>query len=372
MLSVPSKWQISRLISQTTKLFFSIWFWAFGLLTAGLLLILHQKNPDLISSLSLPTLSFSTLSSSTSPVDPESLTDSRFRQLEVVQPVTLQLEPVSAKLDPERLRDGCFGQDCIPSIDQPEFETVEQADSWLEDTALVLVLSGNITTKIYPINILNWHEVVNDTLDNKPVVVTFCPLCGGVAAFERRVEGVITEFGVSGKIHRSNLVLYDRYEGNMWQQATGQALSGPAVSRQEQLKPQPLFMLSWAQAKMQFADSQVLSRQTGYWRDYTYNPYAGHQTQLIEPTESNAGHSLDANEQVYGIVVAGQAKAYPKQTLSRINLLKDVINQTAVMITNRSGLIEFYNLDSDQGIWAVPIFWSSWVELYPDTKLYEN
>lgn len=123
--------------------------------------------------------------------------------------------------------------------------------SWLKDDDIVFAIDYMDLQRAYPQRILNWHEIVNDTLPSSgqtagdPIAVTFCPLCGSALAFERKVDGVITEFGVSGKLHNSDLVMYDRYEGNLWQQITGERIVGPAAQRFEILKQIPIITTPW-------------------------------------------------------------------------------------------------------------------------------
>ncbi len=149
----------------------------------------------------------------------------------VVRNVTLANDFNGARVKSDDLLQGCFGgKDCIPSIDKPQFESAQSA-SWLRDSDVVFAIDYMGAQRAYPQRIMNWHEIVNDTIAGDPIVVTFCPLCGSALAFERKVDGVITEFGVSGKLHNSDLVMYDRYEGNLWQQITGEGIVGNAARR---------------------------------------------------------------------------------------------------------------------------------------------
>ena len=118
-------------------------------------------------------------------------------------------------------------QDGIPSIDSPKFQSVQEADEILEDSEFVLGLNINGDIRVYPLQILVWHEIVNDVVGGKPIAVTYCPLCFTNQVFNRTlIDGNIVEFGTSGKLYNSNLVMYDRKSNSLWSQALGEGIVG--------------------------------------------------------------------------------------------------------------------------------------------------
>ena len=119
-------------------------------------------------------------------------------------------ESSPSKVEFEHMYQGCPARDCIPSIDDPKYVSVEQAADFLGDSELVIAMAHNGDKRAWPIRILDFHEIVNDTIGGDPVAVTWCPLCGSGLAFERTVDGEVVEFGVSGLLHDSDLVMYDR------------------------------------------------------------------------------------------------------------------------------------------------------------------
>ena len=151
----------------------------------------------------------------------------------------LQTDFSGAKVKEKEVFQGCPRKDCIPSINYPKF-TLGKSVAWLSDSDIVFGISYMGIQRAYPQKILNWHEIVNDKVGDKYLAITFCPLCGSAVAFERIVDGMVTELGVSGKLHNSDLILYDRFEGNLWQQITGEAIVGPAARRNERLKYFPV------------------------------------------------------------------------------------------------------------------------------------
>ncbi|MBI2012243.1 DUF3179 domain-containing protein [Candidatus Daviesbacteria bacterium] len=297
----------------------------------------------------------------------------------IVRKVSLQSDFNGAKVKKEDLLEGCFGQDCIPSIDSPKFESVQDA-SWLRDEDIVFAIDYKGTQKAYPQRILNWHEIVNDTIASDPIAVTFCPLCGSALAFERKVDGVITEFGVSGKLHNSDLVMYDRYEGNLWQQITGEGIVGPAARRDEILKQVPIITTTWREWKKEHPNTQVLSRDTGHNRDYDQYPYGTYEQDdqllfgvkgLNEQT-SSSNKSLQIKTVVYGVELDGKSKAYPENTFEKRQVIDDKIGGVPIRLERKeSGEIEALNLQTNEKIIPIRLFWFAWTSFHPDTELYK-
>lgn len=287
--------------------------------------------------------------------------------------IELALEKEGAKIPPGVLADGCTKKDCIPSIDDPVFESVVEADEWLDDDHRVMILDHNGIVKIYPQNIMGWHEIVNDWFDNEAVAVTFCPLCGTATAFTREIDGVTTEFGVSGKLYDANLVMYDRYQGSLWQQITGEAIAGPAARKNLQLNSYNLITLDWKDAKKEFPDARVLSRETGYQRNYDiyyYEEYSN--SERLELGMTNDDQRLGPKDWVYGIVVNGTPKAYLESDLLNVSVIKDFISDETIMVKNQDGKISFFNITTNQEIVSLRSFWFAWTAFNPKTQLYEK
>ncbi len=181
-----------------------------------------------------------------------------------------------ASIDFTELQSGGPPKDGIPAIDAPVGESLEAARGWLAGTAPVIALEVNGQGRAYPLAILIWHEIVNDTLNGEPVVVTFCPLCNTALVFERTLDGTIHDFGTTGKLRFSDLVMYDRQTESWWQQATGQAIVGELTGSKLEFLPAQITSLDAFAAT--WPDGDVLSRQTGNQRDYGRNPYPGYDT----------------------------------------------------------------------------------------------
>lgn len=181
-------------------------------------------------------------------------------------------------IDLNQILDGGPGKDGIPSINDPKFVPISESNL-SDDTMGILVQSGD-ESKFYPYNILVWHEIVNDTINNTGISITFCPLCGSAIVFERGNK----LFGVSGKLFESNLLMYDNITESLWSQALGEAVVGDSLG--EKLNIYPSNIITQGEVKDFFPDTLLLSSDTGYSRDYSRYPYGDYNEteKLIFPT----------------------------------------------------------------------------------------
>ncbi|UCG86322.1 MAG: DUF3179 domain-containing protein [Gemmatimonadota bacterium] len=185
-------------------------------------------------------------------------------------------------------------KDGIPAIDRPTFDPVEQADRWLEAREPVAVVELSGQAKAYPLQILVWHEIVNDVVGGIPVAVTYCPLCNTTIAFDRRFDGLVLDFGTTGFLRHSDLVMYDRQTETWWQQATGEGLVGEYAREELRFIGSPV--VSWATFKQQYPDGQVLSQDTGhpeYADYYGRTPYVGYDAPESSPWSIFGGSKDD-------------------------------------------------------------------------------
>ncbi len=187
-------------------------------------------------------------------------------------------EPATS-IDLDRLISGGPPPDGIPPIDDPVFESVDDAAEWLEEDSPVMVVDVDGDVRAYPLAILTWHEIVNDTVGGVPLVVTYCPLCNSALVFERTVDGPdgeeLLDFGTSGRLYLSNLVMYDRQHRNLWTQFEGEGVIGERFLGTE-LTRVPAWLFGFGELRELHPQAQVLSRETGHNRDYGRNPYTGY------------------------------------------------------------------------------------------------
>ncbi|MFO8044051.1 MAG: DUF3179 domain-containing protein [Alkalispirochaeta sp.] len=172
----------------------------------------------------------------------------------------------------------------IPALDRPRFETVQEASQWVADQEPVMVLESSLvrdeqspggdSVHVYPLQVIMWHEIVNDEIDGKPVTVTYCPLCNTGIAFSRRHEGAVLSFNTTGRLRFSNLLMFDRQTESWWQQASGDSVAGFFAGTR--LQTVPVMMLPFSEVRESMPDARVLSKDTGFNRAYGSNPYRGY------------------------------------------------------------------------------------------------
>ena len=286
--------------------------------------------------------------------------------------VALSSDARGAKIDVGAIEAGCLVQDCIPSLIHPKFQSAKAAASWLHGSDVVFGLSSEGVHRAYPQRILNWHEIVNDTVKGTPVLITFCPLCGSALAFQRMVNGKVVNFGVSGLLYNSDLIMYDRREGSLWQQFTGQAIVGPAAQRNERLETIGIATTTWKEWRKAHPDSQVLSRDTGYDRNYDEYPYGTYE--LDDQIYFGIQHTdrrLSVKAVVYGVVSRGRAKAYPVERLPKSGKIVDTLGGESIVLSREpSGNVRITDARTGQAIIPLRTFWFAWAAFYPDTGIY--
>ncbi|MCJ7661090.1 MAG: DUF3179 domain-containing protein [Anaerolineales bacterium] len=228
-------------------------------------------------------------------------------------------------------------KDGIPAIDNPQFVSITEAEEWLEDVEPVIMIERNGDARAYPIQILMWHEIINDEVGGEPVVVTFCPLCNTGIAFERTVNGQVLDFGTTGRLRNSNLIMYDRQTETWWQQATGEGVAGELTSTQ--LDFLPAAMISWEDFKNAHPEGLVLSRDTGFSRSYGNNPYTGYDDINSSPFlfRGFTPDELPAMARVLTVELEGEAVAYPNEILKDVHVVNDTISETDVVVIWQAG-----------------------------------
>ena len=245
-------------------------------------------------------------------------------------------------IDLDELQAGGPPKGGIPALDAPRFVAAEAAAVWLEPQEPVVLLRVGGAAKVYPLQILTWHEVVNDSLGGAPVAVTFCPLCYSAVAVDRRVEtdaGTRTlTFGVSGLLRHSDLVMYDRQTETLWQQFTGEALVGDLVGTT--LDVLPAQIVSFAQARAAAPEAPVLSRETGHDRPYGENPYVGYDDVDARPFLYRGVEDgrLPPMARVVAVEVEGGAfRAYPARTTRERGVVADTLGGAALVVFHTGG-----------------------------------
>jgi hypothetical protein len=211
------------------------------------------------------------------------------------------------------------------------------ANLWLHDREPVVAVYRHGVAKAYPLQVLLWHEIVNDTIGDEPIAVTFCPLCNSAVAFQRQLDGQVLDFGTTGRLRHSDLVMWDRQTESWWQQLTGEAIIGTLAGKQ--LMMIPASIVSYAAFKQTFPDGVVLSKNTGFHRDYGRNPYRGYDDIDSTPflLSGPPDPRLPPMERVVAITLEGQDKAYPYRVLAEQRVVYDRVGTQTVVVLYSAG-----------------------------------
>ena len=271
-------------------------------------------------------------------------------------------------LDPGLFSRGGPPPDGIPSIDAPSFTSVNTADGWLDDDDLIIVLEHNRLVRGYPFRMLVRHEIVNDTVGGDPIVVTYCPLCGSGIAYVREVDCEPVEFGTSGLLYNSNLVMYDRLTRSLWTQIGGEGVFGQLSG--QKLRAVPVDVVKWGEWSPHHPSAEILDPGS---RPYDYDPYQGYDEDLdvwfpVTNVEDGRYHPKAV---VFGVALGGAHKAYFEDAVKERAPFDDVVGGVRIHVErNESGLVTFTNLADGTTIAKERDFWFSWFAFYPETEIF--
>ncbi|MFW5970148.1 MAG: DUF3179 domain-containing protein [Halofilum sp. (in: g-proteobacteria)] len=314
------------------------------------------------------------------------------------QPPTNQANLMAAEpsVYREHIRTGA-SKDGIPSIDAPVFQNAEDANAFLDDRDRVIGLYMNGEARAYPQRILVWHEIVNDTVDGDPVSITYCPLTGTGLGFHRNDS----EFGVSGKLLNSNLVMYDRTTESRYPQILAAGISGPMAGKG--LREFRTVFTEWGRWKERHPDTRVLSTDTGIMRNYQEDPYGDYNpiSGYYEPDSRrmfpvmNESDRYPAKHEVLGFRDRDHAVAVDLGTLRDAGVIERRIDGKRYVVIHDPGLdtgwvyrgdaeidtgsIDFGpdgpRFDGRDGLEPVNAFramWFAWAAFYPDTTVIDD
>jgi hypothetical protein len=230
-------------------------------------------------------------------------------------------------------------KDGIPAIDDPSFVSINAASSWIDPQEPVIAIEQNGVARGYPLQILTFHEIVNDNIGGTPVAVTFCPLCYSAIAFKRTLDGEPVSFGVSGLLRNSDLVMYDRKTETLWQQFTGKAIVGTRAGDTLELITSQI--VSFKQFTQNYPDGEILSRDTGHQRPYGQNPYAGYDD-VDKPPFAYDGPSddrLPPKEKVVAVSIGDTHKGYPHSLTREKRVIHDTVADRPLVVFHAPGTV---------------------------------
>jgi len=311
---------------------------------------------------------------------------------------------------PDEIVSGGPPKDGIPSIDRPRFVSAEEAERFMRTNDIVIGLYYKGVARAYPHKILVWHEIVNDVVAGDPITITYCPLCYTSTAFIRILDGEPVEFGVSGKLYNSDLVMYDRKTDTYWSQHWGVGILGELAG--QALQRIQVDVMTWSKWKSLHPDTEVLSKETGFARPYGKDPYAGYYTssEIWFPVK-NRDDRLHPKAIVHGIIIDSHVKAYEEESIAKAKLLNDVAGETPILVISpveqfvraysrvvdgrvldfewRGGKIFDKQTGSEWNVYGeavsgpmkgnrlqpvviFPAFWFAWAAFFPDIELYSE
>jgi len=230
------------------------------------------------------------------------------------------------------------GKDGIPALDHPRFAPASSVD-WLAFREPVIELALGRDARAYPLQILTWHEIVNDRIGGVPIAVTFCPLCNTAIAFDRRVSGRTLSFGTTGNLRNSDLVMYDRQTESWWQQFGGEALVGRYTGAR--LRPLPARIVAWRDFERRHPHGLVLTRDTGFSRPYGQNPYTGYDDVSSPPffrTAHAGDHRLQPKERVVFLERRRDVAVVPFSVLRRKRVVRATVGGHRLLVRWRGGV----------------------------------
>lgn len=257
----------------------------------------------------------------------------------------------------EKTISGGPGKDGIPAINSPVFEPLK--DSTSDDNIEAIVLNDKGTRKVYPYNILVWHEIVNDNINGVPISITFCPLCGSAIVFDRRVDNKELVFGVTGHLLESNMIMYDTKTESLWQQSTGKSLAGEYLDKELSLVSFQLLKIG--QIKKTYPKAVILSQNTGFDRDYTNNPYAGYENEDTFKFPVSVTNKIFPPKAIFAVFkIDKKTVVVPWLELEEDVQYEKVIDKQTIFIKRKNG--ELSITTKKNGI--IPFYFEMWFSIY--------
>lgn len=286
-----------------------------------------------------------------------------------------EVRPGSFSLIPlDEIHSGGPPKDGIPALSNPKTVRASAAGLAPADRVIGVMMDGE--ARAYPLRILNWHEIANDTLGGKPIAVTYCPLCDSAVVFDRNIGGEVREFGVSGLLYNSNVLMYDRQKDaakeSLWSQMMLAAVVGPAAEAGLELELLPAQLTTWESWLAKYPETTSLSFDTGHVRNYDGNPYEGYfsSPRLMFPAKPKGEPAADAEmlpakEPTIIVAIGGDLKGYPvsrlREALGQTKKVADEFHGISLVFTAVDEANTTFEVHDDKGQ-AVPVAFSFWFE----------
>jgi hypothetical protein len=271
----------------------------------------------------------------------------------------LRTDLTKALVPLEEIVSGGPPPDGIPAIDRPKFVSTREADAWLPPKEPVLAVRVGDDARAYPLRILIWHEIVNDRVGGKAVAVTYCPLCSSGLVFDPVVGGTTLDFGTSGMLYKSDLVMYDRKTHSLWAQMEGRAIVGELAGTRLTLIPANT--IAYEDFKAAYPGGKVLSLDTGHQRHYGFNPYSAYDQPNLDPflLKGSPDRRRPPKERVVGVTVVNTARAYPWPVLIQQRVVHDTVGAERLVIFYQPGALSALDetrIDQSRSIGATGVY----------------
>ena len=265
----------------------------------------------------------------------------------------------NTSIDVSEILSGGVPRDGIPPIDNPKYVSIADARRWIGGREPVIQVVIDNDARAFPLQILTYHEIVNAIVGGRPIAVTFCPLCYSSIAFDRELDSVVYDFGVSGLLRFSDMIMYDRQTESLWQQVTGQAIVGDMNGRS--LNVIPTQLISFEQFASRHPDGKVLSKETGHVRNYGTNPYVGYDDITDRPFlyTGELDDRLPPMERVVAVELGGLTKAYPFRTTRKRRVVNDNVGGQDIVVFHVKGAVSALdkaNISRSEAIGSTGVF----------------
>ncbi len=275
------------------------------------------------------------------------------------------LAPLTVPVD--EILQGGPPRDGIPALVDPEAVPVSESPWEDEDVMIGVVIDG--MARAYPISVLDWHELVNDTLGNRPILVSYCPLCGSALVFHRKMDGRTHTFGVSGLLYRSDLLLYDQATESLWSQISSRAIAGPKTGTRLQVLRSE--MTRWGDWRARYPRTTVLSKNTGYRRPYGRSPYAGYENSEAVHFPAPIDERYHPKMATLGVRVPnGPARAYPAVEVLRAGGKVEERFEGRRVAVAYDPEQQVFKSEAPEDLEIVEGYWFAWAAFHPSTTVF--
>jgi len=286
------------------------------------------------------------------------------------EPIRNGFDLAGADVPAAKIRAGGPPRDGIPALDHPKSGPAgDSGDLGWADDVMVLGFEWNGEARAYPVPILDHHELVNDMVGGRPVLISWCPLCGTGMVFDRRIAGAERHFGVSGLLYQSDVLMYDRETESLWSQISSRAISG--ASRGSELELLRSRMESWGAWSLRHPDTTILSRLTGHKRNYGRSPYAGYAAspRLMFPAPSDDRYH--PKMPTLGLRIPGVvARGYPAAELVRAGGFAEELLAGEKVRVRYDDVAQVFDVDVSEKVEVVEGYWFAWAAFHPDASVF--